>query len=260
MPDDIQIIKENVAGIPCLTCRAGGEQLRPLVVFCHGFTQRKEDASAQLRQLSACGYLAVALDNRLHGERPGPKFADIAIRDGKLDIYQIRKAIKETADDIVVIIDRLLNDGRADLQRIAVTGVSMGGFITFRALVIDSRIKVAAPMVGSPYWEDIPGDGPVMTGEEDLARLKEFGEEFNPARYPQRFFPRALLIQIAENDRHVNGDNVKEFHSVLKHFYAPAPDLLKLIVHPQVGHEGAPEMWENAIRWMRTHLKRVIEK
>ncbi len=254
MPDDIQIRKEDVAGIPCLTCRTGGEKLRPLVIFCHGFTQRKDDASEQLRQLSACGYLAVGLDNRLHGERPGPKFTDSAIRDGKLDVYQTRKAIKETADDVVAVIDRLVDEKRADPERMAVTGGSMGGSITFRVVVIDPRIKVAAPIVGSPYREDIPGDSPVMTGEEDLARLKEVGEEFNPARYPQRFFPRALLIQIAENDRHVNGEKVKEFYNTLKPYYTVAPDILKLIVHPHVGHEGAPEMWENATHWMRTHL------
>ena len=33
-------------------------------------------------------------------------------------------------------------------------GVSMGGFIAFRALVIDDRIGVAAPVIASPYFDE----------------------------------------------------------------------------------------------------------
>jgi dipeptidyl aminopeptidase/acylaminoacyl peptidase len=61
-------------------------------------------------------------------------------QDDKLDVYQVRRLIKETADDIPTIIDHLTADNQIDEQRIGMFGVSMGGFVTFRALVIEADV------------------------------------------------------------------------------------------------------------------------
>ena len=139
-----------------------------------------------------------------------------------------------------------------DADRIAVLGVSMGGFVSFAALVNDTRIKVATPIIASPYWGDIPGDSDVDLGSE--ADLTDFSLRNEPAGRKESIPPRALLMQIGGEDRHYDGARVELFYEQLRPLYGDESERLGLIVHPGVGHELTAEMWANAVAWLEKYL------
>lgn len=251
------IIKEmkTIRGIPTIISRRDDNSKKPLVILSHGFTQSKDTFSANgsLNELAELGYYAVAIDNRLHGDRPGPGFhAAVINSSGEIDLVALRLAMKETADDVKLLIDDLSALEEVDEERIAMIGVSMGGFITYRTIVTDNRIKVGIPIISSPYWDDVPGDVAVQkTSETELVSLFE---KYQPSKHMHLFYPTAMLIQVGEMDQHYNLNKVKRFYEDLAYYYHDSPNKLKLIVYPDTKHEFKHVMWEQALQWLRNFL------
>jgi pimeloyl-ACP methyl ester carboxylesterase len=252
---DLVWVKEVVDGIPILACFEQDGRRKPLVILSHGFRGNKESWRPHLQSLAEQGYYAVALDNRSHGERTEPDFASQVFRGERLKVHEVRRLIKETAEDVSRLIDHFVLAEEVDPQRIGMAGVSMGGFTTFRALVIEDRITVAAPIIASPYWDDIPQGVPIAEEAEDRQALERISRECSPALFPERFPPRPLLIQIGGEDGHYDGARVIAFAEQLRGYYRPADaDRVALVVHKGVGHELTPDMWANALGWFGKHL------
>jgi len=253
--DNLEMEKHTIHEIPTLSCFKGGGDQKPLVIFSHAFTRAKEDFTDHLKAFAELGYYAVALDNRAHGERSIRGFISQQVFvDGKLNVYEVRKLIKETADDIKVLIDHFVKEGRVDEDRIGLIGVSMGGFSALRTLVMEERVKVAAPIIASPYFDEIPEDVPIAKDPENMKKLKDYSEKYSPGFHLDRFYPRAILFQIGGRDIHVKGENVKQFCDTLGPYYEEDPDRLKLIVHDNVAHEFTQPMWNNVIDWFQKNL------
>lgn len=252
---DVELAKDVVDGIPVLKCFQRETRRRPLVILSHGFRGTKESWIPHLQALARQGYYAVALDNRSHGERQEPDFVSQVFQGGNLKVHDVRRLIKETAEDISRIIDCLATATGVDQNRIGMAGVSMGGFTTFRTLVIEKRIKVAAPIIASPYWDDIPQGIPIADDPESQQALESIARECSPALFPERFTPRPLLIQIGSQDEHYDVDRVREFAEQLaiRHYRADGRRL-RLIVHEGVGHEFTPDMWANVLAWFTQYL------
>lgn len=249
--EEMKIIRD----IPAIISRRNDNSKKPLVILSHGFTQSKYTYSTNgyLKELAELGYYAVAIDNRLHGDRPGPDFHEAVLNSsGEIDLLALRIAMKETADDVKMLIDDLSILEEVDEERIAMIGVSMGGFITYRAIVTDDRIKVGIPIISSPFWDDIPGDVIVRANSE--AELSALYEEYQPSKYMNLFYPTALLIQVGEMDQHYNLSKVKKFYEDLASYYLDAPDMIKLIVYPDTKHEFKHAMWEQALQWLKSFL------
>jgi hypothetical protein len=242
-----------VDGIPILTARPRGAGPHPLVLLSHGFTGCKENWLEKLEELAGLGYCAVAIDNRLHGERSGAGFASL-MPDGKLNLLALRKVMAATAGDVSVLIDHFSADRGLDVSRIAVAGVSMGGFVTYSALASDRRIKVAMPIIASPFWSDIPGDTTVGMDDAAQAELKRLAASAEPAMRREAFPPRALLGQIGGADLHYNGARVERFYEELRPLYGDSAERARLIVYPGVAHEFTGEMWTAALGWLETYL------
>ena len=60
-------------------------------------------------------------------------------------IFRVRQLIKETADDVVKLVDYYDGVGSLKISKIGMIGISMGGFTTFRVGIIDDRVKVLTP-------------------------------------------------------------------------------------------------------------------
>ncbi len=246
----------KIGEIPVLACFDADRGFpKPLVIISHGFRGSKENLRERAAALAKLGYYAVAIDNCGHGERPGPGFLSQVSRDGALDMVEVRRLIKETADDIPAIVDYFAGDKLINGQRVGLVGVSMGGFVTFRALTFEKRIKVAAPIIASPFWDDLPAEVPVLSTSEARDALTTYARRYSPAHYPDQFFPRPLLIQIGEVDQHYNGAKVKRFYHELQGRYRSAVEKVQLIVHEGVGHTFTEPMWVNAVNWLQKYLQ-----
>lgn len=242
---------EVIEGIPVLVCSDESNNPKPLIIFSHGFLCKKEDWKEYMKEAAEMGYYSVALDNRLHGERKG--FDSVTSEEG-IDFYEICRTIKDNADDITVLIDYFYTKTEIDKDRIGMVGVSMGGFTTYRAVVIDKRIKVAIPIISSPVWEDIPGDYYADNNPEIYNKLFSFGKQYAPSSFVGKFHPTALLMQVGSEDKHFNVEKLKLFEQNVKGYYKDDLSKFELIVFDGIGHEFTEEMWNNAKAWLSKYL------
>lgn len=255
----IKLDKKFVKGIPYVVATREDRLKKPLVILSHGFTGSKEDYinKGYLQQLAEQGYYAVAIDNRLHGDRPGPDFKTAVMNQfGKVNLITLRKAMKETADDVTLLIDELIQLEEVDAARIGMLGVSMGGFITHRTIVIDPRIKVGVPIISSPYWDDIPGDVSTQMEDGNMDELAIISENYQPANYMEQYAPTALLMQVGDIDMHYDLHRIQVFNEDIQKYYSAFPERVKLIIYSDTKHEFKTEMWEQAMLW----IKRWFEK
>ena len=243
-----------IEGIPILSCQKDHGRKMPLVLCSHGLMESKEIFGEYLKSFAELGCYAVALDNKYHGERSDQGFKRQLFGYGKLNVLKVRRFIKETADEILMLIDHLVAHEPIDEKRIGMLGTSMGGYITLRSLILDRRIRVAAPMISSPFWDDIPNDIPVDRSPEALRGLKAYSNQYSPGLFLEKFYPRAILMQVGAKDDHLNVNRVKLFHQNLRSYYKENPSNLRLIVHEDAGHGVTPRMWNHTMAWFKKHL------
>jgi hypothetical protein len=141
--------------------------------------------------------------------------------------------VRATVQEIPSLLDALIEHGWAHPGRIGIAGHSMGGFVTYAAVIADSRIQVAAAVSGSPRWKLPWPDSPHL--------------------HLKRFFPTALLSQTAANDMQVPPDGARELHAALTPYYAQTPERLRLIEYPDATHALSEQVWEQVwgevVRW-----------
>lgn len=248
------IERRILKGIPVLAGFDARPEPSPLVILAHGFKGSKEDWRERIPDLVARGWYAIALDNRSHGDRNGPDFSARAFSAGKWSILAIRQLIRETADDIRVVLDQILLRPEIDRKRIGLAGVSMGAFASLKAIVIDRRVRAAVSILGSPYWDDLFEGTLEMDDPQRRRILAAYANAHQPASAPGRFPPRAVLFQVGEKDTHLDSARVMNFCRELVSDYSDASERLRGIEFPGVAHEFTPVMWENTLAWFDRFL------
>lgn len=252
--NNIIFFKGMVNDIPILTCSNECTAQKPLIIFSHGFMGKKEDWKENMKELANLGYYTVAIDNRLHGERKDAGLNSVISSDGKVNFYEVFKAIKGNAEDIIQVLDYFTAKVEIDKNRIAMVGMSMGGFTTFRTVVIDKRVKVAIPIIASSIWGDLPRDKLADDSPEIIKELNSLSRQFSPSNFIDRFYPTALFMQVGSNDKHFNIDKLKHFYEEIKHFYIDDKSKLDLIIYDGIEHEFTEPMWINTKLWLERYL------
>jgi len=247
---DMKTLHLPLASAPSLVLFRGIAEERArlgTILFYHGFGKSKDDYVPVLQRLAEAGFLVVGVDGIGHGERRYPDFHERfpPIAPHLIGNVQLEAAflstVRATAQEVPWILDALIERGWAHAERIGMTGHSFGGFVTYAAVVADRRIQVAASVVGSPQWR-LP--------------LPE-----SPHLHLDRFFPTALLSQVAGKDSNVLPAFVRALHRRLVPYYADAPQRLRYIEYPDSAHDLSAEDWEHAwdmvATWFCTHLPPV---
>ena len=223
-----QILCEDrwLGAVPVLIARpAAGNPPWPAVLWFHGFTADRNASRPELEVLARAGLLAVGIDAVGHGARRLPDF-DCHFSGPKTETdRRFLDLVTATVAEVPGLFDKLRDEGLADERRLAVAGVSMGGYITYVAVVLDRRIQAAVPLLGSPEW-DHPD---------------------SPHLHPDRFFPTALLTITAGADTDVPPDSARAFHRVLEERYRDAPDRLRYIEIEGAPHLMDPNDWAGAV-------------
>jgi uncharacterized protein len=218
---------------------------RGTMLFYHGFGGNKEKVESHLVSLAQAGFLAIGLDAVGHGQRRFPHFAELFNDERWASEPEATEAdylaiVRQTAGEAHLIIDELFARGWARPERLGIGGVSMGGEITYVAIVDEPRLCVATPILGSPEWE--------LPWPE------------SPHRHAERFFPVALFSQAAQNDEAVPARYIRAFHEQLTPLYATAPERLRYLEYPDVGHSLSPELWETARQRMVAWVERFLRE
>ncbi len=245
MPETYALTHERHTGdVPCLiAARDGLPPDAPLVFVLHGLGSHKEKMLAVLYEFARLGCRAVAPDARLHGER-----TDTAERETRLQtdyLGTMAAMIEETARDLSRLLDHFAP------SRAAVHGISLGGYITFAALLADPRLSVAAVAMGSPDWLGPLrrwGLGPGHPAFDRVAAL-------NPLDFaPQVVPPRPLLMLHGATDEVVAVDGVVALEQRLRPLYAAHPERLRLHVYSDLGHHYTDDMMEQSVAWIARFL------
>jgi len=206
----------------------------PAVLWFHGFQVDKEVHRPELERIAEAGFLAVGVDAAGHGERRLPDFEARLEAPPEEVLQMVIGLASRTADEVPGIVRALADDGVADPGRVAVAGVSMGGYVVYRVLVVEPRIRAAAAILGSPEWPH--PDSP----------------------YPQlrSLSGTALLSITAEKDENVPPAAARRLHHELSGDPAWA-GRQRYVELPGAQHLVSAEEWntlmEETIAWLRAH-------
>jgi dienelactone hydrolase len=214
------------------------------VLVYHGFGGDKSRLGDLADTLADTGFLAVRIDIVGHGDRRLPHWDEVFSDERWAQAEDATEAefltlLRATAAEVPAVVDELIALGLAREGRLGITGRSMGGEISYAAVLNEPRIRAAAPMVGSPEWT-LPWPD-------------------SPHRHAERFYPIPILSHSAELDEFVPVRAIRSFRDRLTPLYAGNPERLCYIEYPGVGHFLTTELWDEAYqrvaawfdRWLR---------
>ncbi len=140
---------------------------------------------------------------------------------------------QRTLGDAPVLIAFSDEHRGADPARVAIAGISMGGYVVYRAGVVEPRIRAAVAILGSPEWPR--GD--------------------SPHRYPDALAGTALLSITAERDENVPPAAARALHRMLgTAFPAAEQRYLELPGEPHLMSAGAwATTMDEMLSWLQEH-------
>ena len=215
----------------------------PLVIALHGLGSHKEKMLGGLYEFAQLGCRAVALDLRLHGAR-----LDAERRDERLqaDYFTTTAEIIEgSAFDVTAVLNHF------GATRAAIHGISLGGYITFAALLAEPRLVTASVALGSPDWVGPLrrfGLGPGHPAYDRAVMLNPL--ELLPSVLP----PRPLLMLHGLQDEMVPPNGVIALEERLRPLYTAHPERLKLELVPELGHAYTDTMLQETVAWFKRFL------
>jgi dipeptidyl aminopeptidase/acylaminoacyl peptidase len=191
----------------------------------------------ELEQLARAGFLAAGVDAAGHGARRLP---DLDARQAAPHDEALRTMVhlaRRTADEVPSIVRALADEGLADVGRVGIAGVSMGGYVVYRATLIEPLVRAAVAILGSPEW---PGGD-------------------SPHHHLNRFRRTALLSVTAERDENVPPAAARQLHDRLAAM--DAEPVHRYVELPGAVHLMSEQHWNQAIdeslRWLTRHLRPV---
>jgi dienelactone hydrolase len=155
----------------------------PAMVLAHGGGGKAFREWAEL--WAGRGYVALAMDLAGHGpdgkrlpdggpeQDDGTKFADVPAEDAWT---------YHAVADVIRGVSLLAGRPDVDPERIGVTGISWGGYLTCIVAGLDGRLKVAVPVYGCGFLDDNSFWLPTLQKMSE-ERRKRWVENFDPSRY-----------------------------------------------------------------------------
>ena len=251
------VLIENVriSDIPALeVSQVGATDHLPMVILVHGWSGHKEDMLFLAYFLAVNNYFVISIDAVGHGER-------LRKEDWTLDA--LMNLIQQTAQDVNRVIASYERDARVDVQRVGLSGISMGGVITYQYLSQDNkRIRAAVPMIATPDFTSLingqnAGEIYTMLGLENQTLVNEpmveMVRQLQPAQRMSQMISVPLLMLNGVNDPLINLEGVRNFYQHIQPLYTN-PEEVQLIEYPGVGHYTPYEMQIEALHWFQRFL------
>ena len=252
--------------IPLLTVKSVDSKKKalPTVIVVHGLASAKERNLAFAMQLANSGFLVVLPDVYNHGDRGSSTFLTDLFSNPVNTIFD---AVTNTVDDIIRLIDYLCQErDDSDCEKIGITGISLGGIITFITGINERRIKVLVPILASGDLLTIAQESSLTQEIHSVNKLdmKELSiplglqnvlSQLDPVMNPTKYFPRPLLMINGEKDTVFPTKAVRKTIEVLKKAYTRNPSLFRYRIFPGVGHEVTASMINAAIDFLKKYLK-----
>ncbi len=242
----------NIGGIPAILFRPKEKEgLFPSIVLYHGWSSRKEFQRLRGFMLASVGYQVIIPDAIYHGERnPLPSYD--AENAGKL----FWKVIFNNMEESYTLIDGLVSEYDADVNRIGVIGHSMGGFTAAGIFTHNPYIKSLVVLNGSCYWEHsnkLFQKNLKIEVNEEVDQLAEKVSKLDPMNNLNLLVDRPILLLHGEMDAVVPIESQRIFYHKIKDMYNNK-DRIRFVGYPNLNHFVTTNMMEEAIAWFYLHL------
>lgn len=282
---------EKTEKVPVLVYRPISAKTKklPVVICLHGTGGSKDGMKDYLYRFSQAGFMAVSIDGRHHGERIKAVAGENKYVNAIIDAWQNKDSTHQehpfffdTVYDLWRLVDYLVTRMDVDSNRIGMMGISKGGIETWLAGAVDTRIKVAVPVIAvqSFNWslENDRWQGRAKTiWSAHLQAAKDLGDtgvnkknvqalwnkllpgitnKFDCPSMIRLFAPRPLLLLNTENDQNCPLPGAKlAFDAATKAYQsANAMDKLKIDIAPNEPHRYTPKHVELTIEWFKKWL------
>jgi len=244
--------------VPALVFFHKSEKPQPAVICLHGFTGNKENMLQHCLRMADAGFLAVAIDARMHGERLDPSFWNKMSENFPRTFFLV---VSETAKDLTQVVDFLEERPDVDLSRLGLMGISMGAFISLIAVQLEKRVKTVASILGAGDFQlfvERISSQKVLPFEQQLMNhpneeTKKLVRKYNPLNNLKKFPPTSLLLMGGSQDPLIPREGITQLYGALEQYYALNPEKLKLRLF-DVGHVYTEEMEAEVIQWFTEHL------
>ncbi len=241
----IEIERQELAGIPCVTLRDAGVAESPVIIHYHGWTGNKgavETPDQSQARLASVGFLVVAPDCYEHGERATDAWFSAQFNGWAFICQAMDKTRQEAAD----LFDAVMALPFASARDPQVTGGSMGGLIAQMVFAENSEFVSLVSVVGrSSFYQ-----------ADDWCRRAQAGSwcddwcaEYATQTHPERFTDRPVLFVDGALDTDcppaVNAETVRLINARggnAEHF-----------VDPDFGHGFSQPMRDKVVDWLVAH-------
>jgi uncharacterized protein len=232
------------------------EPSRKLAIWLPYATGKKEDTLPLLQELATAGFVAVSFDPWLHGERyiGGPDERRVA-RVMENYPYFVWPLFGQSALESLRVIDWAIAKFGIE-PPCYIGGISLGGIIAVAAAGLDPRIGCVGGIVCTPDWL-VPGmhyDGQLVSPGQPDAYARFFYDHMNPLTHLSAYAHRpAMTFECGAEDDHLLPEGALRFQQALQETYRAHPERFRVNLHPAVGHETIPAMWQNCLTWFLSH-------
>jgi uncharacterized protein len=226
-----------------------GVQSAAAVLLFHGLRSSKDTVDGEARRLALAGVTAVVADAPHHGARHSEVVGTMPDALSLPGHYVLLRLLREARDEIPGLVDHLLAEGH---PKVAIAGVSFGGFIALAAATVEPRLAAIVSVLGTPDWTPREGDIP-----DDL---REAVAESPHLRH-EAFHPRPLLMVNGALDDNVRPGGARALHEKLRPIYdTSGKGPLLHVEYPDVSHFPSDavwdDMWSRATRFLADALAR----
>lgn len=223
----------------------------PTIVFYHGWSSTKEIQLMRGMILASFGYQVILPDSINHGER------------GIVDYGNAEEVVRcfwptilKNLDEYEVIRDHMLETFDADIERIGVSGNSMGGFTASGIFTYNSEIKALSILNGSANWTGANFIFKELVPGELTDRLKEEEERISsidPMNHLDKLLDRPILMLHGRADSVVSIESQKEFYKVANSAYRDKAKI-ELIEYNNLNHIVSTNMMEETVKWFKKYI------
>lgn len=171
----------------------------PAILYQHGATNSKDGAYIVkgLELFARSGFVAMAIDAELHGERQVEGLVVSADSLLTMPPVELRNAVIQTIVDLRRATDFLREQPSVDPQRIGYMGVSLGGIMGATVVGLDPKIKACILAVAGG------GFGSMARFAKITPEMKQMAKIVEPLNFVADIAPRPILMINATKDEYI---------------------------------------------------------
>ncbi len=218
------------------------------IVFYHGWSSNKESQRLRAYILASLGYQVIVPDAINHGERGIVDYLDPSV-----GVDKFWPTVIENIKEFNKIKKYIVNFLNGDIEKIAVTGNSMGGITAAGILANDDDIKTGVVLNGSCNWtmtNEIFRDMLKIDNDTIFRNIEDSIYDIDPINNLNNLKGKNILLQHGLSDSVVNIKPQISFFNRLN----KKDTNVELIRYENLNHFVTTNMMEEMINWFDKYL------